>query len=84
VTLDKPVPLGILFAMTNAIGVGSITSSNKDGVTMRVVSCLALLRVRGRVLTLITYATYKDEGTVMWVKTTAEQWAGAILKANAD
>jgi hypothetical protein len=84
VTLDKPVPLGILFAMTNAIGVGSITSSNKDGVTMRVVSCLALLRVRGRVLTLITYATYKDEGTAMWVKTTAEQWAGAILKANAD
>jgi hypothetical protein len=40
------------------------------------------LRVRGRFLSVFTYATYKDEGTVTWVKTTSEQWAGAILKAN--
>jgi hypothetical protein len=44
--------------------------------------CLALLRVRGRILSVFTYAAYKDEGTVSWVKTTSEQWADAILKAN--
>jgi hypothetical protein len=82
VTIDKPVPLGIFFVMTNAIGVGSITPYNVNGVTTRRVGCLAVLRVRGRALSVFTYAAYKDEGTVMWVKTTAEQWAGAILKAN--
>jgi hypothetical protein len=82
VTVDKPAPLGILFAMTNAIGVGSITPYNLNGVTTRRVGCLTMLRVRGRVLSIFTYAAYKDEGTVMWVKTTSEQWAGAILKAN--
>jgi hypothetical protein len=82
VTIDKPVPLGIFFVMKNAIGVGSITPYNVNGVTTRNVGCLALLRVRGRVLSVFTYAAYKDEGTVTWVKTTSEQWASAILKAN--
>jgi hypothetical protein len=80
--IDKPVPLGVFFAMTNAIGVGSITLYNVNGVTTRMAGCLALLRVRGRVLSVFTYAPYKDQGTVMWVKTTSEQWADAILKAN--
>jgi hypothetical protein len=79
VKIDKPVPLGIFFAMTNAIGVGPY---NVNGVTTRMAGCLALLRVRGRVLSVFTYAPYKDQGTVMWVKTTSEQWADAILKAN--
>ena len=82
VTMDKPVSLGIIFKMTNAIGDGSITPYNRNGVTTRIASCLAFLRVRGRFLSLFTYATYKDEGTVLWVKTTSEQWASAILKAN--
>jgi hypothetical protein len=82
VKIDKPVPLGIFFSMTNAIGVGSITPYNVNGVTTRMAGCLALLRVRGRVLSVFTYAPFKDQGTVMWVKTTSEQWADAILKAN--
>lgn len=82
VKIDKPVPLGIFFAKTNAIGVGSITPYNVNGVTTRMAGCLTLLRVRGRILSVFTYVTYKDEGTVMWVKTTSEQWADAILKAN--
>jgi hypothetical protein len=82
VTIDKPVSLGTFFSMTNAIGVGSITSYNLNGVTTRRASCLAFLHVRGRILSLFMYAIYKDEGTVQWVKTTSEQWAGAILKAN--
>ena len=84
VTIDKPVPLGIFFVRTNAIGVGSITPYNVNGVTTRMAGCLTLLRARGRLLSLFTYAAYKDEGTVMRVKTTAEQWADAILKANEE
>jgi hypothetical protein len=84
VTIDKPVPLGIFFVRTNAIGVGSITPYNVNGVTTRMAGCLILLRARGRLLSLFTYAAYKDEGTVMRVKTTAEQWADAILKANEE
>jgi hypothetical protein len=82
VTIDKPVPLGIFFVMTNAIGVGSITPYNVNGVTTRKVGCLAILRVRGRALSVFTYADYKDEGSIIAVKTISEQWAGAILKAN--
>lgn len=82
VKIDKPVPLGIFFSKTNAIGVGSITPYVVNGVTTNMAGCLALLRVRGRILSVFTYAAYKDEGTVIWVKTTSEQWADAILKAN--
>jgi hypothetical protein len=82
VTIDKPVPLGVFFSMTNAIGVGSIAPYNVNGVTTRRVGCMAFVRVRGRVLSVFTYAAYKDEGTAMSVKTTSEQWARAILKAN--
>lgn len=82
VTIDKPVTLGIFFAMPNAIGVGSITPYNVNGVTTRMAGCFAVLRVRGRILSVFTYAAYKDEATVLWVKTTSEQWARAILKAN--
>ena len=76
------MPLGVFFSMTNAIGVGSITPYNVNGVTTRRVACLAFVRVRGRVLSVFTYAAYKDEGTAISVKTTSEQWARAILKAN--
>jgi hypothetical protein len=81
-TIDKPVPLGVFFNMTNAIGVGSITPYKVNGVTTRLAGCLTLLRVRDRILSVFTYAAYKDEGTVMRVKAISEQWAGAILKAN--
>jgi hypothetical protein len=82
VTIDKPTPLGILFSMTNAIGAGTITPYTVNGVTTRRAMCIIFLHVNSRVLSLFVYATYKDEGTVTWVKTTSEQWASAILKAN--
>ena len=82
VTIDKPVPLGIFFVTTNAIGVGSITPYKVNGVTTRKVGCLTLLRVRGHVLSLFTYSPYKDDETVTWVKTVSARWADAILKAN--
>jgi hypothetical protein len=41
VTVDKPVSLGIIFKMTNAIGGASITPYNRNGVTTRIASCLA-------------------------------------------
>jgi len=82
VTIDKPVPLGIFFETANAIGVGSITPYNVNGVTTRMAGCFTMLRVRGRILSLFTYSAYKDEESVKWVKTISQQWADAILKAN--
>lgn len=82
VTLDKPIPLGTFFSTTDTIGFGSINTYNSDGASRRVVGCLTFVRVHGRVLTVLTYAKYEDEGSVTWVKTTAKQWAEGILKAN--
>jgi hypothetical protein len=82
VTLDKPIQLGTFFSTTDAVGFGSINTYNANGVSSRVVGCMAFVRVRGRILSLFTYATYEDEGTVTWVKTTSKQWAESILKAN--
>ncbi|HKF47011.1 MAG TPA: hypothetical protein VKB38_06595 [Terracidiphilus sp.] len=82
VTMDKPIQLGAFFAKTDSIGFGMIMPYNVNGTITRMAGCLAEVRVRDRVLSVFTYAAYKDEGTVKWVKTTAEQWADAILKAN--
>jgi hypothetical protein len=84
VSIDKPVQLGTFFSEPDAVGFGMITPYNENGVTTRRVGCLAFLRVRGRILSAFTYATYKDESTVNWVKTTSAQWAEAILKANQE
>lgn len=82
VTINKPIQLGTFFSTTDAIGFGSINTYNANGTSSRVVGCMAFVRVRGRILSLFTYATYQDEGTVTWVRTTSKQWAEAILKAN--
>ncbi len=82
VAMDKPIQLGTFFSTTDAIGFGSINTYNANGISSRVVGCMAFVRVRGRILSLFNYATYKDEGTVTWVKTTSKQWAESILKAN--
>lgn len=81
-TMDKPIPLGTFFSTTDTIGFGSINTYNSNGASRRVVGCMAFVRVHGRILTLLTYAKYEGEGSVTWVKTTAKQWAEAILKAN--
>lgn len=82
VTIDKPIQLGTFFSKTDAVGFGMITPYNVNGTITRMAGCLAEVRVRGRVLSVFTYAAYKDEGTVKWVRETSEQWADAILKAN--
>lgn len=82
VTMDKPIQLGTFFSTTDAVGFGSINTYNANGVSSRVVGCMAFVRVRGRILSLFTYATYDGEGSVNWVKTTSKQWAESILKAN--
>ncbi len=63
VTTDKPVPLESFFRRTNAIGVGSITPYNVNGAGQRVCAgCLTLLRARGRLLSLFTYAAIQRRG----------------------
>jgi hypothetical protein len=82
VTIDEPLKLGVFFSKPNAAGFGMIMPYNINGTTIRVAMVVAVLRVRNRVLFSYTFAHYKDEGTVNWVRTTSEQWTDAILKAN--
>jgi hypothetical protein len=82
VTMSEPLKLGAFFTKPNAAGFGMIMPYNVNGTTTRVAMAVAVLRVRNRVLFSYTFATYKDEGSVKWIRATSEQWADAILKSN--
>ena len=45
---------------------------------------IVVLRVQSRVLYLYLYSIYNGETTVQGLLNTSEQWADAILKANAQ
>lgn len=82
VTLDKPVMLGALFSKENVTSYGMVMPvSTKDG-TVKMAMAMNVIRVRNRVVFGYLYTLYKDESTANWLKTTAAQWADAILNAN--
>jgi hypothetical protein len=82
VTIDKQLQLGSLFSKPDECGYAAIVPYSSNGVTTRMAMALAALRVQNRVLLAYTFAVYKDESTVKWIRTTEEQWADAILKVN--
>jgi hypothetical protein len=82
ISLDKPVPLGLLFSKTDACGVGLIMPVSSQGSTTRMVMGMTVLRVQSRILFGYVYTVYKDETTVQWVRKTTEAWADTILKRN--
>lgn len=53
-----------------------------EGTTKKMVMGMMVMRVQSRVLFIFTYAEFKDDSTVDWVRTTDERWADAILQAN--
>jgi hypothetical protein len=83
VTIGKPLPLGVLFSKPDAAAFAMVESVSAQGPETKVALGITVLRTQNRILFLYLYSTYKDESTVQWIRKTSEQWADAILKANA-
>jgi hypothetical protein len=83
VNFDKPVQLGELFSKPDACAFGMIMSISSNGAaSVKMIAGMTVLRVQNRLLYAYVYSAYKDEESLRWVRTTSEQWADAILKAN--
>lgn len=82
ITLDKPLMLGTLFSGPDASGFGMILQLDVNGTQKKMAAGVTVIRVRERILFLYTYAEYVNEDTVKWIRTTSEQWAASVLKAN--
>ncbi len=81
-TLEKPLMLGRLFSKPDASCFGMVLQMIANGAQKKVAAGISVIHVQERVLFLYTYAEYVNEDSVKWVRTTAEQWADAVLKAN--
>jgi len=81
-TFDKAAPLGTFFSKSDACAFGMLTPVAINGTSTKVAMGLIVVRVQNRVLFGYLYSTYKDEGSITWLRKTSEQWADAILKAN--
>lgn len=84
VTLEKPVQLGTLFCKPNSCAFGLIMPVTTKDATTKMVMAVVVMRVQERVLFGYLYTEFKDQDSVKWVSATEEQWADAILKANAE
>jgi hypothetical protein len=82
ISFDKPVQLGSLFSKQDACGFGMIMPISANGQSTKMAMSLLVMRVQNRVLFAYIYAAYKDEATIQWIRSTGQQWADAILKAN--
>jgi hypothetical protein len=82
VTIDKPLPLGLLFSKPNVAAFALVESVSAKGPETKVAAAIVVLRAQNRVLFLYLYSTYKDESTVQWLHKASEDWADSILKAN--
>ena len=82
VSLDKPVALGVFFSKADAIGFGMLMDVNSGGKTQKMIGGMALIRSQGRLLYTYIFTHYAGDDSAAWVRTTSEQWADAILKAN--
>jgi hypothetical protein len=84
IAMGKPLPLGILFSKPDAAAFAIVESISAQGPETKMAVATVVLRARDRLLYLYLYSIYKDDSTIQWLHTTSEQWADAILKANAQ
>ena len=84
VSLKDPVMLGTFFSKPNALGVGMLMEVGAGGKTKKVLVGTTFLRAKNRLLYASVFAEYKGDESAAWVHKVAEQWADAILKANAE
>jgi hypothetical protein len=82
ISLEKPLMLGTFFSKPDACSFGMILQMASNGNQKKLATAVTVMRVQERVLFLYTYAEYLNEDSVNRLRTTAEQWADAVLKAN--
>jgi len=82
VTMDKPLMLGKLFSKPDACSFGMIMPISANGKTKKMAAAISILRIQERVVFFYTYTEYTNEDSFKWARTTAEQWADVVLKAN--
>ena len=82
ISLDKPVSLGMLFVKANASSFAMVMNVSSGEKSAKMIIGTTLLRVQNRLLYAAVYAVYSGDDSAAWVRTTSEQWADAILKAN--
>lgn len=82
ISLDKPVPLGVLFSKADAMGFGMMMSLRSNEKNQKMVAGMALIRAQSRLLYAFVFTRYTGDDSIAWVRTTSEHWADAILKAN--
>lgn len=59
-----------------------IMQATVNGAQKKMAAGVSLVRVQNRVLFLYVYTRYEGDESVNWIRTTAEQWADAVLKEN--
>lgn len=82
VKFDQPIPLGAFFNKPDEVGLGMVMTVNVDGAAVKMAGCVAILRVKNRLVNAYLFIPYVDESSVKWLHTTGEQWADNFLKAN--
>lgn len=83
-TIDKPVQLGCLFSKPDAYGFGMVVPYSMKGTNIRVAIGADVIRAKDRLLFLYVYVAYKDQESLKWMRKTSQDWADAVLKANAQ
>lgn len=83
ITMDKPFMLGTFFAKPDASSFGMILQLASNGAPKKMAAAVTIIRVQERVMFLYIYTSYVNDDSVKWVRTTAEQWTDAVLKANS-
>jgi hypothetical protein len=82
VTMTEPVQLGAFFVKPDAVAYGMIMPISAKDVTVKMATAICVIRVHDRAIFGFVYSVYQNESTVAWLRSTAEQWTDAVLKAN--
>lgn len=83
-TLEKPVMLGKFFSKSDAYSFGMLVPVSANGNTVNMLTGVVFMRVRSRYVYVYLYTEYKGDQTEPWMRTELENWADAILSANAQ
>lgn len=86
IKLNDSEALGIYRETPRSISM--LNSSTVDGTVAGIVSSkrmaagTTILLIKGKILYLYTFAPHRSEADLAWIRTTAESWETAVLRAN--
>lgn len=84
VEIGRPEVLGEVFRKTDAVGMAMLTAVKQEDQTVRMVSGMAFVRARQRLLFVYLYRRYESAETVAWIRKTLESWTSAIHARNRE